>query len=112
LLDIEITGRGARRVLSLTGQMDLDTATQLDQALEAVCADGVREVVLDLKGLDFIDTTGLASVLAGRTVCEQHGCLYFIESPVPPSLKRVLAVTGIHRHLPLKPRSGTSAATT
>ena len=112
MLDVVITGRGARRVLFLSGQLDLDSASQLDRALEAVCADGVREVVLNLQRLDFIDSTGLASVLAGRTLCEQHGCRYYIETPVPASIKRLLAVTGIHRVLPFKRRTGPYASTT
>src|SRR5436189_3749565 len=106
MLDVEITGRGTHRVLLLSGQMDLDTASQLDRALEAVCADGAREVILNLQRLDFIDSTGLASVLAGRTLCEQHGCRYYIETPVPASIKRLLSVTGIHRVLPFKRRTG------
>jgi len=112
VLDVVITGRGARRVLFLSGQLDLDSASQLDRALEAVCADGVREVVLNLQRLDFIDSTGLASVLAGRTLCKQHGCRYYIETPVPASIKRLLAVTGIHRVLPFKRRRDTCAPTT
>src|SRR5438105_828566 len=63
MLDVAIAGRGARRVLSLSGQLDLDSASQLDRALEAVCADGVREVVLNLQKVDFIDTTGLGTIL-------------------------------------------------
>ncbi|HWW90389.1 MAG TPA: STAS domain-containing protein [Solirubrobacteraceae bacterium] len=102
MLDIEITGRGKRRVLFLSGQMDLDNASQLDRALEAVCADGVRELILNLQNLDFIDSTGLGTVLAGRTFCGQHGCLYFIDTPVPASLRRLVTLTGLERHLPLK----------
>jgi anti-sigma B factor antagonist len=112
VLDVEITGARERRVLFLTGQLDLDSAPQLDRALEVVCADGVREVVLNLQRLDFIDTTGLATVLAGRTLCKQHGCRYFIDTPVPASLNRLLAVTGAHRVLPFKRRRGTAAPTT
>ena len=102
MLDIEITGRGKQSVLFLSGQMDLDNASQLDRALEAVCADGAREVVLNLQNLDFIDSTGLGTLLAGRTLCSQHGCLYLIDTPVPASLRRLLTVTGLQRHLPLK----------
>ena len=105
VLDVEITGRGTHRVLVLSGQMDLDTASQLDRALEDVCADGAREVVLNLQRLDFMDTTGLGTVLAGRTLCQQHGCRYFIDRPVPPSLKRLFAVAGAHHHLPFKRRA-------
>ena len=111
MLDIEITGRGKRRVLFLSGQMDLDNASQLDRALEAVCADGVREVVLNLQKLDFIDSTGLGTVLAGRTFCSQHGCLYFIDSPVPASLRRLFTVTGLQRHLPLDRHTKAPGAT-
>src|ERR1700745_1861256 len=100
MLDVEIIGRGKHRVLFLSGQMDLDTAWQLDRALEAVCVDGVREVVLNLQKVDFIDSTGLGTILAGRTFCSQHGCLYFIDTPVPASLKRLFTVTGLQRQLP------------
>src|SRR6266516_7641555 len=107
MLDVEVTGRGERRVLFLSGQLDLDSASQLDRALEAVCADGVREVVLNLQKVDFIDTTGLGTILSGRTLCKQHGCRYFIDTPVPASFKRLLDVTGIQRYLPFKRRLGT-----
>src|ERR1700741_1051376 len=110
MLDIEITGRGKRRVLLLSGQMDLDNASQLDRALETVCVDGVSEVVLNLQKLDFIDSTGLGTVLAGRTFCSQHGCLYFIDTPVPASLKRLFTVTGLQHHLPLRRRGKASRA--
>jgi anti-sigma B factor antagonist len=109
MLDVEISGRGRRRVLFLSGQMDLDSAAQLDRALEAVCAEGVREVVLNLRGLDFIDTTGLGAVLAGGTFCRQRDCLYYIDTPVPASLKRLLSVTGAQRHLPFKRREAVRA---
>ena len=112
MLDVEIKGGRERRVLFLTGQLDLDSAPQLDQALEVVCADGVREVVLNLQRLDFIDTTGLATVLAGRTLCKQHRCRYFIDTPVPASFKRLLDVTGIQPYLPFKRRLGTRAPMT
>jgi anti-sigma B factor antagonist len=106
MLNVEVVGRGQRRVLVLSGQMDLDTSSQLDEALEAVCADGVREVFLNLQKLNFMDSTGLGTVLAGRTLCEQHGCQYFIDTPVPPALKRLVAVAGVRNHLPFKPRTG------
>jgi anti-anti-sigma factor len=112
MLDVEISGAGQRRVLSLSGQLDLDTASKLDRALEAVCADGAHEVVLNLQRLDFIDTTGLGTVLAGRTFCQQHDCLYFIDTPVPASFKRLLSVTGAHRHLPFKRRTRASGSAT
>ena len=112
MLDVAIAGRGARRVLSLSGQLDLDSASQLDRALEAVCADGVREVVLNLQKVDFIDTTGLGTILSGRTLCKQHRCRYFIDTPVPASFKRLLDVTGIQPYLPFKRRLGTRAPMT
>ena len=99
-------------MLSLSGQLDLDSASQLDRALEAVCADGVREVVLNLQKVDFIDTTGLGTILSGRTLCKQHRCTYFIDTPVPASFKRLLDVTGIQPYLPFKRRLGTRAPMT
>lgn len=54
-------------VLSVTGEMDLSTVPGLRAATEAVIADS-GTVVLDLSGVSFMDSSGLALLLeiAGR----------------------------------------------
>jgi anti-anti-sigma factor len=49
--------------LALRGELDLATAPKLEGHLEQVEQDGVRAVVLDLRDLTFVDSTGLHAFL-------------------------------------------------
>jgi anti-anti-sigma factor len=50
-------------LISLTGELDLSGAGPLDEELDRLAAeDGVRRVVLDLRGLEFMDSSGLRLV--------------------------------------------------
>jgi anti-sigma B factor antagonist len=60
----------------LTGRIDRDAATTLDEAWRAAALAGPGEVVLDFTGVDYINSTGIALIVgvlgaaraAGRTV--------------------------------------------
>jgi anti-anti-sigma factor len=102
MFDIEISGGASHRVLALRGEMDLSTAGQFRTVLKRVCADGAREVVLDLRSLNFIDTTGLRAVIVGQDFCTEHDCRYFIDPTLPRQLKRLFALTGLRGHFAFK----------
>ncbi len=82
--------------------MDLGTAAQLDGALQTICSHAAREVVVDLRGLDFIDTTGLRTLLAGHDFCAQHDCQYFLDPTLPAPVARVFELTGASEHFAFK----------
>jgi anti-anti-sigma factor len=64
---LAITARRHRRtaLIELRGELDILTATQITQVIEAIKprADGVRHIVLDLRGLTFMDVAGLREIL-------------------------------------------------
>lgn len=93
--DIQTAADADRRTLILRGEMDMESAPMLRNALESACADGAREVVLDLREVDFIDSTGLQALVAGRGFCGEHDCRYFIGAGLPDRVRRLLAVTGV-----------------
>jgi anti-sigma B factor antagonist len=49
--------------LSLSGVLDLRSCGQLDAAIDAAMITDAQRVRIDLDGLDFIDSTGLATIL-------------------------------------------------
>jgi anti-anti-sigma factor len=55
-----------------SGELDHDTAPQLDRALNAVQAPG-RDVVLDLRGLRTADSAGLRTIVAGLDRADRMG---------------------------------------
>jgi anti-anti-sigma factor len=71
---------GAQR-MELRGELDIGTARQLEQAVEAALEEGCREVVLDLTGTTLLDSAGLGALLrAKRTVDASQGSMS-VQSP-------------------------------
>src|ERR1044072_5150967 len=62
-LTIEIRREADRVVLLLEGELDLENAAPLDERLLAAEGSDAKQIVLDLRGLRFIDSSGLRSIL-------------------------------------------------
>jgi anti-sigma B factor antagonist len=61
-LHIEVERRGRAAVVRLTGELDIATRPSLESTLHAI--DG--EIVVDLRGLTFLDSDGLQMLLRHR----------------------------------------------
>jgi anti-sigma B factor antagonist len=92
---------GSRHTLTLSGELDIASAQVLGETLAEACSAGASEVVLDLAGIDFMDSEGLNAILHGRALCEQHGCSYSL-TPAQRPVQRVLEVTGLLGKLPFR----------
>jgi anti-sigma B factor antagonist len=82
------------------GELDLDTAPLLDQQLAAARSDGVRRLVLDMRGLTFMDSTGLRLVIRWDTEAGEQDFEFAIV-PGPEVVHRVFRLTGMDEHLPV-----------
>lgn len=100
-VDLDHLGDG-RTCLRVAGELDLATAEALDEALTNAlsCADSV---VLDLSELTFMDSTGLASIIAGLGRAGGHGAVLEIASPLPPQPHKLLELTGVITRLSFTP---------
>ena len=93
-LDTEITARGLRRRVALRGELDMDTAPEVERILEAV-ADRGNEVLLDLSGLTFMDSTGVRALLHGRNVCSERGCRFVLSRKMHVRVQELLSLTEV-----------------
>ena len=82
------TAAGATR-LRVAGELDLLTAPELNAALDATRSD----VVLDLRDVTFIDSTGLAVLVAHRRARRARGLTLRVEGP-QPNVVRAFALAG------------------
>jgi anti-sigma B factor antagonist len=81
-------------VVTVGGEVDLDTASQLgDVALDAV-RDTSPHVVLDLTGVTFMDSTGLKVLLAIQRRADLAGGSFGVAGP-SRSVRKILALTGL-----------------
>jgi anti-anti-sigma factor len=96
---------GDRQLLMLSGELDLTSAEQLTRALARACKGDADELVLDVGGLTFIDSTGLRAILNGKELCEESDCAFSLapdEQKVLPQVRRLLEVTGLLSRLPFR----------
>ena len=84
------------------GELDLATAPELEDKVLAACRDGGRQVVLDLRELTFMDSTGVRTIVAAHQTAEASGCELRVVRPARESaVSRVIEISGIDEALGL-----------
>lgn len=79
-------------VLSLYGELDLASAPQLNRELLSAESAGEKNVVIDLSGLQFMDSTGLHALLsAHQRSCANGHRISLLRGP--SSVHRVFELT-------------------
>ena len=102
---IEDRHAGRRHTLLLSGELDMASAPALEEALQQLCEAGAQELVLDLRELSFMDSSGLNAIVKGRALCEEHRCdLALIPGRRP--VQRVFEVTQLLDRLPFRKAAG------
>ena len=101
-MDLALSTRqvGSLAVVSVGGEVDLDTASQLnDHALDAV-REVSPHVVLDLSGVTFMDSTGLKVMLSIQRRATLAGGSFAVACPGRP-VRKILALTGLDQTFPI-----------
>ena len=76
------------------GDLDLDTAHRVESALTGLREEGYGDLVLDLRELTFMDSTGLRLVIRWHTAARDEGFGFAIV-PGPEVVQRVFKLTGM-----------------
>ena len=88
-------GRGCT-VLEVHGELDMATSPQLREGLQRLVDAGDRQVVVDLAGVSFMDSSGLGALVVMFKALRAVGgrlCL----AAVQPAVRRVLTITSVDR---------------
>jgi anti-anti-sigma factor len=88
---------GVARVV-VQGELDLGTVPILDGHLSSLEQDGVKAIILDLRDLSFIDSTGLRALLDASSRAANDGHRLAIVGAPDPA-RRLLEITGTERIL-------------
>ena len=73
-LEFETTRNGSVAIVAPTGELDLSGATILEAELDRLAADPeLAGVVLDLRGLEFLDSSGLRLVVLADMQAREAG---------------------------------------
>ncbi len=99
-LSVQRERRGDSQHVAASGELDIATVELLEQELLAAERTDADTIVLDLSGLEFIDSTGLRIVLDANERCGgRGGRLRLIAGS--PAVERLLDIVGLRERLPL-----------
>jgi anti-sigma B factor antagonist len=96
-IDSDVQADTAR--MSVAGELDIATVGQLEAEVAAVLAHGVRELILDLRGLTFIDSSALRLFIVLNDRAAGADWQLSLIRPTGPALS-IFQISGAEEHLP------------
>ncbi|CAN5527099.1 anti-sigma factor antagonist BldG [soil metagenome] len=99
-LGLDVVARGEWAVVVVTGEVDVATAPRLREQLVGLVTEGNHRIVVDLEGVDFLDSTGLG-VLVGalKRVRTHDGELALVCTQ--SRILKVFEITGLTKVFPI-----------
>lgn len=98
----EVSDVAGWTVVSVYGELDVATAPSLREQLITLVSDGSTRLVLDLEGVDFLDSTGLGVIISALKRARIHGGDLRLVC-TQARIKRLFEITGLERAVPLLP---------
>jgi len=87
-------------VLAVSGELDLAAASSLEEELDRALSSGSQRIVVDLKSLEFIDSTGLSVLVRAHQRAQESGLELGLVNP-GAQVERLLSLTGLTDRLTL-----------
>ena len=96
-LGIEVDeSRPPHVVVAVRGEVDIATAPKLREKLVELASQGAQQVVVDLDGVEFLDSTGLGVLIGGmKRLRGLDGDLTLVCTQ--PRILKVFEITGLNR---------------
>ena len=95
-------------VVELTGEIDVNTAPRMRAALDAALRTGVP-VVIDMDGVTFMDSTGIAVLVSVNLRAIRIGTPVVLRA-VPARIRNLLGLLGLEAVLAVEPGPPTGPA--
>jgi anti-sigma B factor antagonist len=97
---VEIHSEGRATVIELTGELDLASSAALEEELIRVIESDVDHVIVDLRQLEFMDSTGLSTLVKAHQRAEDSGRRFALVRG-SQQVQRLLSLTGVAERLEL-----------
>src|SRR5690242_12699965 len=97
----EVIPRRATVRIEVHGELDLAARPEFATLIAEVTDGGFTDIVVDLRDLVFVDSTGLHALLDLQSAARRHGSTLTL-IPGPPAVQRVFEIAGLVDALPFR----------
>jgi anti-sigma B factor antagonist len=95
---VDVRNDAGATVIVVGGELDLASSPTLQQEIENVLQSDAEAVILDLRELEFMDSTGLSVLIKAHHAAEEsQRALYLVRGPA--QVHRLLTLTGVEERL-------------
>jgi anti-anti-sigma factor len=101
-LGVTMVADGEGALVMVEGEIDITTADQLAGELERARAAGSGDVTVDLAGVSFLDSTGIAVLVKAFQALEPAGRRLIVRNP-RPAAQKTLEITALAELFGLHP---------
>ncbi|MCA1834714.1 MAG: STAS domain-containing protein [Actinomycetota bacterium] len=101
-MDIVLDSRpeGAWTVIDVKGEVDVYTAPKLREKVVDLVGQGSHQLIVNLEGVEFLDSTGLGVLVGGLKRVKSHdGTLALVCTK--PKILKVFSITGLSKVFPI-----------
>ena len=97
---VEVRTEGQAAVVVVRGELDLATSPELEEQLRRIWDTGNEQLVIDLRELEFMDSTGLSIIVkAHQRLTDEGRQLSLVRGS--QQVQRLLDLTGVSERLKL-----------
>ena len=98
LLNVDIESANGRARIALSGELDISSASRMEDELSSLQAQSPKLLVLDLRELEFMDSTGLRLIVRADEAARAGGTRFVIVRG-PEPVQRVFQIVGLDTRL-------------
>jgi anti-sigma B factor antagonist len=101
-VDLSLSTRAerGRTVVEVTGEIDVYTAPKLRERLAELVDSGRHDIVVDMQGVEFLDSTGLGVLVGGLKRVKQHdGSMNLVCTQ--ERILKIFRITGLTKVFPI-----------
>jgi anti-sigma B factor antagonist len=99
-LAVESRESGDWIIVEARGEVDLYTAPRLKEELSELVARGRNRLVVNLEGIEFLDSTGLGVLIGALRRCRESDGALVLAAPTD-AVRKVLRITGLDQVFPI-----------
>jgi anti-sigma B factor antagonist len=95
---VDVRNNGRTSVITVSGELDLASSAALEEELVRAAESNAEQVIVDLRELEFMDSTGLSTLVKAHQRAVEAGQRFGVVRG-PAQVQRLLSLTGVEERL-------------